>query len=120
MNGNITTISLESGRIIDTEPMSDYCQKCALNYMFKATIKIWNSLAWHENSYMANHKGSARAMQSVGTKRIFRRSIQKHGLRYVKFIRDADSKIFPVAEDIYKGIKVKKLECIDHIQKRVD
>ena len=40
MNGNIATISLELGRIIDTEPMCDYCQKCALNYMFKATIKI--------------------------------------------------------------------------------
>ena len=59
-------------------------------------------------------------MKSVGTKRIFSRSIQRHGLRYVNFIRDADSKSFPVAEDIYKGIKVKKLECIDHVQKRVD
>ena len=37
MNGNIATISLESGHIIDTEPMSCYCQKCALNYKFKAT-----------------------------------------------------------------------------------
>ena len=37
LNGNIATISLESGCIIDTEPMSRYCQKCALNYRFKAT-----------------------------------------------------------------------------------
>ena len=37
MNGNIATISLESGHITDTEPMSCYCQKCALNYKFKAT-----------------------------------------------------------------------------------
>ena len=28
MNGNRATISLESGRIIDTEPMSRYCQEC--------------------------------------------------------------------------------------------
>ena len=27
MNGNIATISLEPGRIIDTEPISRYCQK---------------------------------------------------------------------------------------------
>ena len=27
MNGNRATISLESGRIIDTEPMSCYCQE---------------------------------------------------------------------------------------------
>ena len=36
-NGNIAIISPESGRIIDTESMSRYCQKCALNYKFKAT-----------------------------------------------------------------------------------
>ena len=40
VNGNITTISLESGRIIDTEPMSRYCQKCAFNYKFKATDSL--------------------------------------------------------------------------------
>ena len=37
MNGNIAIISPESGRTIDTESMSRYCQKCALNYKFKAT-----------------------------------------------------------------------------------
>ena len=83
MNGNIGTISLESGRIIDTEPMSRYCQKCALNYKFKATdpLKYETFLARHENSCMSNHKGSAGAMEIVGMKRIFRRSVEKHGLR---------------------------------------
>ena len=121
LNGNIATISLESGRIIDTEPMSRYCQKCALNYKFKATdpLKYETFLARHENSCMANHKGSAGAMEIVGTKRIFRRSVEKHGLRYVKFLGDGDSKSFPAVEDIYEGIKVEKLECIGHVQKRV-
>ena len=121
MNGNIGTISLESGRIIDTEPMSRYCQKCALNYKFKATdpLKYETFLARHENSCMSNHKGSARAMEIVGMKRIFRRSVEKHGLRYVKFLGNGDSKSFPAVEDIYEGIKVEKLECIGHVQKRV-
>ena len=109
MNGNIATISLESGRVIDTEPMSRYCQRCALNYKFKATdpSKYETFLARHENSCMANHKGSARAMEIVGTKRNFRHSIEKHGLRYVKFLGDGDSKSFPAVEDIYKGKKLK-------------
>ena len=121
MNGNIATISLESGRVIDTEPMSRYCQRCALNYKFKATdpLKHETFLARHENSCMANHKGSAGAMEIVGTKRIFRHSIEKHGLRYVKFLGDGDSKSFPAVEDIYEGVKVEKLECIGHVQKRV-
>ena len=61
MNGNIAMISLESGRIIDTEPMSRYCQKCALNYKFKAAdpLKYETFLALHENSCMYNHQGSA-------------------------------------------------------------
>ena len=65
MNGNIATISLESGSVIDTEPMSRYCQRCALNYKFKATdpLKYETVLARHENSYMVNHKGSAGARQ---------------------------------------------------------
>ena len=113
VNGNITTISLESGGIIDTEPVSPYCQKCALNYKFKATdsLKYKTFLAF-ENSCMANHKGSAGAMEIVGTKQILRRSIEKHGLRYVKFLGGSDSKSFPAVEDIYEGGKVENLECI--------
>ena len=58
-------------------------------------------------------------MEIVATKRIFRRSVEKHGLRYVKFLGDGDSKSFPAVEDIYEGIKVEKLECVGHVQKRV-
>ena len=69
MNGNVATISLELGRIIDTDPMSGHCQKCALNYKFNATdpLKYETFLVRHENSCMANHKGSVGAMEIVGT-----------------------------------------------------
>ena len=121
MNGNIAIISLESGRIIDTEPMSRYYQKCAPSYAFKATdpLKYETFLAQHENSCMLNHIESAGAMEIVGTKQIFRRSIEKHGLCYVKFLGDSDSKSFPAVEDIYEGVRVEKLECIGQVQKRV-
>ena len=119
MNGNTAPIFLESGRIVDTEPMSPYCLKCTLNYKFKATdiLKYETFLARHENSCMAKHKGSAGAMEIIGTKRIFKRSVEKHGLRYVKFLGDGDSKSFPAVEDIYEGMKVEQLECIGHVQK---
>ena len=68
---------------------------------------------------MANHKESAGSMEIVGTKRIFRCSVEKHGLRYVKFLGDGDSKSFPAVEEIYEGIKAEKLECIGYVQKRV-
>ena len=99
--------------------MSRYCQKCTLNYKFKETdpLKYETFLARHENSCRANHKGSAGAIEIVGTKRIFKRSVEKHGLRYVKFLGDGDSKSFLAVEDIYEGMKVEKLECIGHVQK---
>ena len=68
---------------------------------------------------MTNHKGSAGTMEIVSTKRIFRCSVEKHGLRYVKFLGDGDSKTFPAVDDIYEGIKDEKLECIGHVQKIV-
>ena len=43
MDRNIATISLESGRIIATEPMSRYCQKCALK-SFPAVEDIYEGV----------------------------------------------------------------------------
>ena len=37
----------------------------------------------------------------------------------MQFLGDGDSKSFPAVEDIYEGVKVKKLGCIGHIRKRV-
>ena len=49
--------------------------------------------------------------------RIFKRSVEKHGMRYVKYYGDGDSK--SLEKHIYPGEVVKKLECIGHYQKRV-
>ena len=98
MNGNITTISLESGHIIDTGPTSHYCQICALinmnmllcaHYKFKATdpLQYETFLARHENSCLANNKGSAEAMEIVGTEQIFRCTMEKRASRYGMAIR---------------------------------
>ena len=56
---------------------------------------------------MANHKGSAGAMEVIGIKWIFQRSTEKHGLRYVKFVGDGESKSFLALEYIYERVKVK-------------
>ena len=90
-------------------------------YKFKATdpLQYETFLARHENSCLANNKGSAEAMEIVGTEQIFRRTMEKRGSRYVKFLGDGDSKSFPAVEDIYEGVKIEKLECIGHVQKRV-
>ena len=58
-------------------------------------------------------------MEVVGAKRIFERNIEKHNLRYTKYLGDGDSKSFTSVKSIYPGIEVQKLECVGHIQKRV-
>ena len=83
-------------------------------------LKYETFLARHDDSYMVNHNGSAEVMGIVGKKRIFQHCIEKHGLHYVKRLTDGDSKSFPAVEDFYKGVKIEKLECIDHIQKWVE
>ena len=56
-------------------------------------------------------------METEGTKIIFARST-KSQMRYTQLYRDGNSKFIAV-ENIYKGIKVVKRECIGHVQKRV-
>ena len=58
-------------------------------------------------------------MEVVSSANIFKRSIEKHNLRYVKYLGDGDSKSFPAIQNTYDDIEVEKLECVGHVQKRV-
>ena len=58
-------------------------------------------------------------MEVEGAKRIFGRSVEKHGVRYSEFYGDGDSKSFHSVKNIYPEMTISKLECIGHVQKRV-
>ena len=50
----------------------------------------------------------------------FVRSIEKNKVRYTEYYGDGDTKAFSAVANVYGDEdKVKKLECIGHIQKRV-
>ena len=66
-----------------------------------------------------NFQGSAPSMEAEGARRVFQRSIEKHGVRYTEFFGDGDSKGFPTVEKNYDDVTVIKRECIGHVQKRV-
>ena len=78
-------ISIESGKVLDVEPMPRYCKSCDL----KKDLKVKKPTAYTEwkNVHICryNYKGSAGSMESEGAKRVFERSIKKHKLRYVEF-----------------------------------
>lgn len=120
-NGTFTTISLQTGKILDIEVMSRYCKACALKEDLRKTDQNaydkW--MKSHQAHCKLNHIGSAGAMEITGVTRIFNRSIEKRGLRYTKFLGDGDSKAYDTIQSFYPGKTTEKLECVGHVQKRV-
>ena len=118
LNGVVTAISVDSGKILDTEIMSRKCKGCVMG-----DCKINDPIRyedWHASHDCGlNYKGSAPNMEKAGSVSIFQRSI-KNGLRYTTFYGDGDTKSFNAVENIYgDDSPVIKRECIGHYQKRV-
>ncbi|GFT51769.1 uncharacterized protein TNCV_4440661 [Trichonephila clavipes] len=108
LNGCVSAISVDTGKIIDFETLSQFCRKC-------------NSKTKQQNVKLQcnHHKGSSSSMEPVEAYRIFERSEDHRMLRYTDYYGDGDSKAFDAVKDIYGKDSVTKLECIGHIQKRV-
>ena len=60
-------------------------------------------------------------MDAAGCVAIFDRSVEQYGLRYTEFLGDGDSKALNLVteKDVYEDVKVTKLECFGHVQKRM-
>ncbi|GFU56387.1 uncharacterized protein TNCV_2609121 [Trichonephila clavipes] len=108
LNGCVSVISIDSGKVLDVDFMSKVCR------LFNSKNKKLNNI--HN---CAKHIGSSGAMESLGVYRIFERSVEMRKLQYVNFFGDGDSKGYASVKDIYGKNTVAKYECIGHIQKRV-
>ncbi|GFX75447.1 uncharacterized protein TNCV_2547181 [Trichonephila clavipes] len=104
LNGCVSVISIDTGKILVLEVMTQYCKMCELN------VK--------REHVCSNYKGSSGNMEAVGAFRIFERSLIKRDLQYTEYYGDGDSKGFLQVKDIYGENSVTKLECIGHIQKK--
>ncbi|GFT44404.1 uncharacterized protein TNCV_5054251 [Trichonephila clavipes] len=104
LNGCVSAISVDTGKIIDFETLSQFFRKC-------------NSKTKQQNVKLQcnHHKGSSSSMEPVGAYRIFERSEDHRMLRYTDYYGDGDSKAFDAVKDIYGKDSVTKLECIGHI-----
>ena len=121
LNGVITAISINNGKIVDLEVHNRYCIQCDIQHrLLKANLESLN--AWkgsHKNICKLNNEGTAPAKEAVGVQRIFERSIEERGVRYTDYYGDGDSKVYSSVRLIYPGIMVKKFECIGHYHKRL-
>ncbi|GFU62097.1 uncharacterized protein TNCV_4893151 [Trichonephila clavipes] len=106
LNGCVSAISVDTGKILDIEVMTQYCHICAKG----------NSQS--SKHVCSNYKGSAGNMEVVGAYRIFERSNVRN-VQYNEYYGDGDPKGYESVKTFYGINTVTKLECIGHVQKRV-
>ena len=121
LNGCVSVITMETGKINDVEPMTKICWECKRHENDRETQEYEMWKADHKSSCKANYSGSAPAMEPEGALRIFKRSIDKHNTQYNEYFGDDDTKSFNVVKDVYKehNVEVVKKECVGHVQKRL-
>ena len=119
MNGVITAISVDNGKVLDTAILTKNCKACVrMRSAEPETYQAWYEK--HQSDCSLNHEGSSPAMETAGAKKMFEASVENHNLYYTSFYGDGDSKAYPAVKDVYGPEKpVTKYECIGHYQKRV-
>ena len=113
-NGIVTVISVNTGKCLDAEIMSKGCERWK-DKEDSPEYELWLL----EHDCQINHTGSAGSMESAGAIRIFSRSVEQYGLRYVQYLGDGDSASYKsVVNSNPYDCDIEKLECVGHVQKR--
>ena len=87
-----------------------------------AEFEEWKEEHIENEQCTANHTGASGNMEVSSIIEMFKRSIVKHGLRYVNYIGDGDSKTYSgilKAKPYGENFVVNKKECVGHVQKRM-
>lgn len=110
LNGVVTAIAANTGKVIDVRTYSKYC---------RCKNRLKNE---HDNSCAANYTGTSGGMEVEGILDIFRKSLATRDVRYKYYLGDGDSAAYPaVVKDNPYGLNcpVEKLECLGHVRKRM-
>ena len=100
LNGCVTVISIDTGKVLDVEALSKVCKKCKDHEDDEDSPQNASWRVDHEVNCKANFTGSAPAMEPEGAIRIFNRSIENHKLIYGEYFGDGDSKSFQIVRDV--------------------
>ncbi|GFV76979.1 uncharacterized protein TNCV_690491 [Trichonephila clavipes] len=106
LNGCVSAISIDTGKVLDMEVMSKMCRLC---------LKKHENRIAHECENMLGHL--VRWNLLVCTE--YSKDLETRKLQYVHFYGDGDSKSFDAVKNIYGENSVKNLNALAHIQKRV-
>lgn len=119
-HGVVSAISVDSGKCLDVEVLSNICKGC--QHWEKSDKTSQKYAQWQaDHKCSTNHAGSAVAMEPVGAVRIFTRSEMTQGLQYTQYLGDGDSSSYKTVKECkpYEDVDIEKLECVGHVQKRV-
>ena len=91
---------LLTGLPLDYEVLSNFCLKCKLEEGGKSSDE-WKEQ--HSRKCLKNFDGSSNAMEAECAIRMWKRSIDKNGMKYTTMLCDGDSTSFDVAGRKYMG-----------------
>ena len=115
--GVVTVLSTVTGKAA----MSKECRQCMQWRGKERSAEFHEWWDGHQHECHANFEGSSGSMDASGILNIFQRSVEGHGMRFVEFLGDGDSKAHKllVQEAVYGDVDIEKLECVGHVQKRL-
>ena len=121
LNGCVSVISMDTGKVLEVEPMSRNCKQCQAYHKLDKESQKFTEWKNNHTDCNANFIGSAPTMEQEDAIRMFTRSFEKHSLYYTKIYSDGDGKSYPSVENIYSDVGkcVSKQECIGHVQKQM-
>jgi hypothetical protein len=118
-HGFASAISVETGKVVDVQCQSKYCHACT-NMKSKKGTAEWDKFQ-KDHQCEITHESSSGAMEVESVLQMFQRSEKDRGVIYSHYLGDGDCKghLAVTKADPYKGKKVEKLECINHVAKRM-
>ncbi|XP_026471717.1 uncharacterized protein LOC113375996, partial [Ctenocephalides felis] len=121
--GVSTLIGKYTGKVLDVMIMSSFCGGCNLWKNRKKTnlleYEMWYEM--HVDECTINHSRSSGQMEISAITKMFLRSVEKYGVKYLTYIGDGDSKTFKGMLDTkpYGDTAVTKKQCVSHVEKRM-
>ena len=117
----LSCISSVTYKVLDDENLTKYCRSCLKIKKLKLPKeKERKLLEIHECT--KSNEGSSSAVELVGVKRIFGRSVESRNLRITGYIGDGNPKTYDIISKAHPygdSIEIEQFECVGHVQKRV-
>ncbi|CAN8019459.1 unnamed protein product, partial [Ixodes persulcatus] len=117
-----TVIELFSGFVLDQVVLSNFCLACEQGPKEgTAGYDEWKAL--HESSRKCQKNTDCKAgqMEVEAALILFKRSWERHNLRYTTVLCDGDSRSFAALQEanVYGFFPIHKEDCVNHVKKRM-